>query len=239
MILWLLLFFLVIAISFVMAYRSMRDFQFIPQKTGLEYGLFLIRNPNAITAEFLIDLSNKILQKNLSLSFERLFKGPQSALVVFGPKEQLMAISSHLNLLELEDYSLKIDENQISAWELGLKDLSQKEFLLENPFAILAELQTSEQFWWQVSLKLDSSKENLDKNKFLTQIRCVFSSADDRRRSELTSKLVGIGAPALVKVPKPFTSEKILEFYRKRILSMEKINPSLSAKEVLKVVALS
>lgn len=239
MILWVVLFFLVIAISFVLAFRSMRDFQFVPQKTGIEYGLFLIRNSQGVTLEFLNDLRDKILQKNLIISFERLFKGPESALVIFGPKDQLTAISSNLNLLELEDYSLKVDENQISAWELGLRDLSQKEFLLESPLTLLAQIQTTEQFWWQINLKIDSSKENLDKSKFLAQIRGVFLSADDQRRREVTNQLVGIGAPSLTKVPKPYTSEKILEFYQKRSLSLEKINPSLSATELLKAIALS
>src|SRR5688572_3161726 len=120
MILWVVLFVLVVAISFVLAAQSMRDFSEVPAKEA-EYGLFLIRNTVALTPAVLDSIKNELLESKTIISFERLFKGGKSALVAFGPRELLLNHQSALDLLELEDYTQNVEVEHISAWEVVVK----------------------------------------------------------------------------------------------------------------------
>lgn len=211
MTLWFILFGLVVAVSFVLALRSMADFEENPQEKKDAYGLFLIRNPSALNLSLLDSIHEQILRKGLIISFERLIKGRESALVIFGPKEVLRHFSSTLNLLELEDYTQNPDD-QIFAWEMGLKN-PDKEVMIEDSFESFPSLEKDEQFWWQIVLL--AKKDRGDKY-FESQIRAVVLCSDDRRRNKLASILQNLYAGRLIKVPKPFTSLQIFEFYRKR-----------------------
>lgn len=236
MILWVALFLLVVLISFILAYRSMRDFQLTPTKIGIEYGLYLIRNPPGLTGDILDQLGGS-LDDGLIFSLERLFKGQRAALVIFGPKELLKNTSDRLNLLELEDYT-QVDENEISGWEVGLKD-GRGLFSDESGkvFENMPHLLENEQFWWQINLKAHLAKGGGQK-QFLAQIRCILSSADHHRLKKLADQLAHLGSPVLTKIPKPFTSQKILQFYQKRTLTLEKHNLTLTSGEILQAVAL-
>lgn len=208
----------------------------IPAKVETEYGLFLIRNPAHLSVDILSNIRDQITRDSLTVSFERLFKGRQSALAIFGPRPILMNLKD-LAVLELEDYTQKVDEDQVSAWEVGLKKPLQPDgFNFTNLFERLADLNQTDQFWWQVNLTVEASGEN--ENLFRAQIRCVLVSDDSQRRKKLALELGNLGAPALSKIPKPFSSGKIMEFYKKRSLSLEKINPFLTVKEVLDLIAL-
>src|SRR5437870_4004856 len=121
MILWLLLFFLTVAISFVLAYQSMRDYQENPGHFKIEYSLFLIRSPEALNINVLKAIEVELSKENLIISLERLFKGTKTALVIFGPKIILQKFSTTLNLLELEEYTKQAKDGQISVWEMGVK----------------------------------------------------------------------------------------------------------------------
>lgn len=227
---------LVLLISFFLAYQSMRDFRIVPIKTGAEYGLFLVKNPVQLSVDILNFFGDQIAKQSLTLSFERLFKGKQSALVIFGPRQILMSLKG-LSVLELEDYTEKVLDDQIIAWEVGFKKPHPDGFNFTNLFEKLSELDPTDQFWWQVNLKAEQLKTN--ENLFYTQIRCVLISNDPQRRKKLALELDKLGAPALSKIPKPFSSQKILEFYQKRSLTLEKINPRLTAGEVLNLIALA
>src|SRR3989338_5569825 len=109
MILWLALFILVIAISFILALGSMREYQEIPLKSKEEYGLFLIRNIVNLDAALLESLREHIAKDGLLLSIERLFRGQKAALTIFGPKRILENFKAELSLLELDDYSLNLN----------------------------------------------------------------------------------------------------------------------------------
>lgn len=232
MTLWFILFGCIVAVSFVLALRSMADFEENPQEKKDHYGLFLIRNPIALNVSLLDSLHERIIKMGLIISLERLIKGRESALVIFGPKEVLRHFVSVLNLLELEDYTRNLND-QISAWEMGLKSPDKE--VIENSFESFPLLEKDEQFWWQIVLL---AKEDGGDKYFESQIRAVVLCSDDRRRVKLASILQNSNAGRLIKVPKPFTSLQIFEFYRKRSFFRTKNNLNIKFPVLLPLLQL-
>lgn len=214
------IFLIVIAISLFLAYRSMRDYIDIPSIE--KNGVFLIQKPEIVTEELINRLHN--LLKGEIVSFERLFKGSQSALVIFGPKSVLQQFPE-LNLLELEDY-VKVESPKI-AWEMGFKNgVAPKE--VGNIFENLPELEINEQYWWQLALQSDKDQG------WQSIIRAVFVSQDESRRRELSSKLQNL--PPLVKIPKPLTPEQIYENYTKRSFGISQNPFKVTSNLVLRLL---
>lgn len=126
MILFIILFILIVAASAYLAYISMRDYYDLPEKIK-NYSLFLIREPSALNVanldKFLAESSAPIL------SFERLFKGSRSALVIYGPK-QVLAKFPDFKLLELEDYT----KDRKGRWYQFVAEADKDSFLVEKRF---------------------------------------------------------------------------------------------------------
>lgn len=218
MILWVVLFLLVVAISFVLAVKSMKDFTDIPSNASAEYGLFLIRKIQGFDATLLSRLNEKLLESSSILSIERLFKGKKSALVVYGPRKLLLNLNHVLDLLELEDYT-DVNVGLVSAWEIGIKDSSYEWVRVQNIFASLPQFLDSEQFWWQLIL---NGSLNL-------QITAVLISATGQRRTSLTQSLQSLNPQVLIKLPKAFSNPQFLDFYQKRSLRVfDKQNSTLA-----------
>ncbi|MBI2600289.1 hypothetical protein HYW43_05220 [Candidatus Daviesbacteria bacterium] len=255
MILWILLFILVLAISFVLAVQSMKDYQEIPSQAGEEYGIFLIRKPFQFSSDVLASLHRDCLNLGLIISFERLVKGAKSALVIYGPKKLLVNHQKMLDLLELEDYATNAKDG-ISAWEVGLRG-SKKPTTedVKNYFKMFPSLSENEQFWWQLVLSPnketvfpDGNKETLfpDGNKdlpnttksFQAQIRAVLLSPDQDKRVNLAKMLQNLVPEKLTKLPKAFSDAQIIDFYQKRSLRRDKNNPLLTSEEVLQLLLL-
>lgn len=219
MILWVILFLLVVAISFVLAVKSMKDFIDIPSNASEEYGLFLIRKIQSVNTALLSHLNEKLLESSSILSIERLFKGKKSALVVYGPRKLLLSLNHVLDLLELEDYT-DVNVDQISAWEIGIKDPSIQWVDGQNIFANLPQFLDSEQFWWQIII---NGSLNL-------QITAVLMSAMEQRRIKLTQTLQSYDLQALIRLPKAFSNQQFLDFYQNRSLRVfDKKNSSLAS----------
>ncbi len=179
----------------------MRDFpDLLPYEKA---GVFLIRAPHNLTAELLEKIKNRFNRGEI-ISFERLFKGSKSALVVFGPRS--LTDFSELSLLELEDYSY-VDPESVSVWDVVLKGGE----IPDNIFADLPSLNVDDQFWWQLALRVR-------KGEFQTEIRSVVYTQDIEWRKELASKLQNLADGKLVKLPKPLTPEQQLGNYQKRII---------------------
>ncbi len=219
--LWVVLFILVVAISFVLAARSMKDFTEIPTSSE-EYSLFLIRKTDSLTAELLNSIHKNLLRTSLIISFERLFKGKDSALVVFGSSKLLMAYKDSLDLLELEDYT-NVDVEQIFAWEVGIKKNGQ--WTKDNGQSNLSQLSEIDQFWWQVVLS----------NDFKAQITAVVISADAQKRNTLTNNLQSLSPDRLIKLPKAFSNEQLFNFYKSRSFRKDNNNPILSSEEIIQL----
>lgn len=229
MILWVALFLIVVAISFILAFRSMRDFQEIPHESKEEYGLFLIRQTHNFNTEVLDSILKHLYAKGLILSIERLFKGSQSALTLFGPKTVLHKFSSQLDLLELEDYASNLDNNHVSVWEMGVRgtDKSNPDSV-NNIFDEFPKLEEEDQFFWQVIPGKDQ-----------TQIRAAIYTKDPVRRNMLLSLLQNLKLGGLVKLPKPFSNEQMMSFYRLRSLNKNDSSPVLSSEEVIHLLKIS
>ena len=202
-----ILFLLIILISLLLTYLSMRDFEEGPQDFGAENGSFLIRKPHPLTAE-LFDFLYKVMRKdNVIISLERLFKGGESALVLYGPKKALSTLTQSLDLIELEDYINGKDPN---IWQIGTKTLGEYHKITKSIFADFPKLLDGEQVWFQMVLQPDKKLRH-----FKGQIRAVSLSSDPRRKKQLS---VALQTPKnqLLKLPLPFSSIQMIDFYKKR-----------------------
>ncbi len=232
MILWLALFFIVIAISFVLALQSMKDYQEIPLKSKEDYALFLIRNTENLTAPVLASIREHIVKDGLIISFERLFKGKRMALTIFGPKRILEKFADSLALLELEDYSLNLNTADVHLWEMGSKSKDLKEPVSPDIFKNLPSLGDEEQFLWQVVLGASGNKTP----EFQSQIRAAVYSKDPARRMDLVPLFQNMATGELVKVPKPFSHEQMMSFYRLRSLGKDSDGPLLLPEKLLNLI---
>lgn len=228
MILWIVLFLLVVGISLVLAYRSMKDFQEIPQKSRAEYGLFLVRRTQNFNAEFLNSIRKQMSAADLIIGIERLFKGSQAALALFGPKNILDRYSGELNFLELEDYALNLDSKDCLVWEAGVKKAGDTGSS-GNIFKNLTRLGEEDRFFWQVVLGAEGRAE------FKTQIRAVLFSKDTKRRKELAILLQN-SPGGLFRIPRPFGTEQMMDFFRLRSLSKDSKGPVLSAEGIISLL---
>lgn len=231
MIFWILLFILVILVSFVLALASMREFHEIPRLSEKDYGLFLIRKTKSLTAPFLDELNRQILKDALILSFERLFKGSKSSLTMFAPRKITQTYWRELDLVEIEDYTT-CDESLILGFEMGSKDHLKNERNFDNFFQSFPKLADDESLWWQLITR--AKKDGL----FEVLPRVIILSKDSTKRVELGEKLQHLSGGFLAKIPKPYTSSQILKFYRQRNLGKSIHNPTLLSEEVLKLILL-
>ncbi|MBI2196792.1 hypothetical protein HYU45_04260 [Candidatus Daviesbacteria bacterium] len=231
MILWIALFLLVVAISFVLALRSMRDYQDIPQRKKEEYGLFLIRQPGNFSAQILDHIGKAMLVDGLIISLERLFKGSQAALTIFGPKRMLDQFMESLSLLELEDYTEGYSSSEVAVWEMGVRETGHQS--VNTVFENISRLGADEQFFWQLVLGAKKIKETI---VFQTQIRAVVYSKDPLRRKVLVPLFENLQAGSLIKVPKPFSTEQMMDFYRLRSLGKDSSGPVLDTEAVIRLL---
>lgn len=229
MVLWIILFLIIIGLSFILAYGSMKDYQEVAQQSNIEYGLYLIRQTDNLNFAILDSLHNQLATGQI-ISLERLFKGTKSALTIFAPKKDLLAYTSQLNLLELEDYSQNLKVEDISIWEVGIK--SNQQFnpdSLINFFKDLPQLAFDDQFFWQMVIGFQKEHNVL----LQTQIKAVLYSQDPTRRQGLTAVLANLSKDGLIKVPSPYSKDQLLDFYRARSLSKDSKGPMLKSVEIV------
>lgn len=143
MLLWLALLIIIITTAFLLAFFSMRDFKPSLNIRKNDFGLFLVRNKGQINMDFLNLVYDFLTRQDSIFSIERLVKGKESALVIFGSKAFLLPQVEKLGLLELEDYVDSGSKNRLDR----------------------------EQLWWQAVLQpfIAQKKEKM----FRVQIRIV------------------------------------------------------------------
>lgn len=219
MIAWMFIFAAVLATSYLLALRSMRDFQEIPGEDE-NYSLFLIRNLDELTIATLETLHDNFLKSGQIIGFERLFKGHQSALVIFGPA-RLYGAFRNLDLLELEDYT-KLSAGHVAVWEIGIK----KSSTWTGIFTKFPPLAHTEQIWWQVLLSA----------RFKPQIRAAVISADADRRHSLQTSMEGLSASGLAAIPRGFSNARLLRFYQMRSFRKSNRNPYLTPGQALSLI---
>jgi hypothetical protein len=180
MLIYLISFVVILVVSFILALKSMKDYDKKTHFSESRGSLYLIRNPKAISEQLIQELSDLSLKHNTTFAIERLFKGQKSALVIFG-KSNLLTNFPSLDLLELEDY-VHNHPNISDAWSVNP---------VGNRLDFGLDLSESDQVWWQVVIgrskdqkktKTDSYQLMLDKSgkkmsnptAILAQARAVF-----------------------------------------------------------------
>lgn len=220
MIIWFVIFFIILFVSLVLAYLSMKDYQEIP-KLEKEYAIYLVKKPQFLTLQILKMITD--LTRGKILGFEKLFKGKSNALVIFGPKKIFdERFSEILGLLELEDYTKLSGE--IVAWEVGKR--VSLELGGEDIFSNIPVFEDDEHFFWQVLFSGN-----------WCQIRAVLILQKNERKKIILAHLENLGKGFLQVVPKPFTSSQILENYRQRIFVPSQAF-KIKLEEVLKIIGL-
>lgn len=176
---WIILFTIIIILSFFLAFRSMRTFEDIPPQ--IYYGLFLVRQPD----EFNLDILKKICQlakeKKWIISFEKLVKGEEQALIIYGPTA-LSSLFPDLGLLELEDY---VRPEHISGW-VAVPAHPQQSREVKGQIDLNLPNLDSEQ---QVFLQIVSVPQAGQEVKFDSSIRIVVVEKDPSLRVALAKKI--------------------------------------------------
>ncbi len=213
MIIWVILFTIVFIISFFMAYHSMGDFREKPSNLSSDYSLYLIKNKAAFNESILHQLHQFNREKKRVFSIERLFKGNQSALVLHISREVIGKIANAIDILELEDYSLKSSQSKVAiSWEVGLKSSHKSFGGFSSPLPI-PKLNFNQEFWWQLLLEPLDTNESL----FQVEIRAVLMGDDNSQIKEILPDILRIGNEGgLGVLPSVYAPSQLLSFYNQR-----------------------
>lgn len=219
-IIWIILFAVIILISFILALRSMRDYHEIPIHSKTAYSLYLIKNEANLTEDLLTRINSIINQKRLVVSFERLCKGSKKALVVYGPVPILKTFFEELNLMELEDYTFNDNEGQSKlCWEISSKNFQGHPEKSVGFYKALENLDNGDQFWWQLVLQPLCEKKGLSP-MFKAMIRAVVITDSDEKNQKIKQAVDRIIKESeLLVLPQIYSSKQVFEFYQQRSLS--------------------
>lgn len=160
--LWIVLFFIIILISAILAFRSMKDYEEFPENQSLN-ALFFVANTQNFTEETVGKLHEVFFDRKQFFSLERLNKGKERALVIFGPRD-IPEILPDLNLIEIEDYLA--DPNT-----LGYSDI-EKKVGVNQTLTWLIEPPVNDKKPLHVGMEI----KNLvlgDNQKFFIQLVCI------------------------------------------------------------------
>lgn len=220
MLIWFLLFFVILAISAVLAFRSMADYREHPTHFTTPYALFLVSHPEI--------LFSSAWPENLIISLERLFKGQRKAWVIYGPAHYLRPKTA-LGLVEIEDYSQKSSPAN-ATWEMGTKTALGQSSIDNLMNQALPEIHDDEECWWQV---VSQSKKN---NNLQTIIRVSIQTNDVKRAQDLQKTILdAAGKVGLVLIPEVYSSSQILKFYQERSLP-RKVSFNFEIGDIKKLV---
>lgn len=245
MVIWVLLFLIILAISAFLAFESMVDYREHPLNFKIGYSLYLVSKPQMLTPEFVNQLYLSMIEDNLIFSLERLFKGQKRALLVYGPSNKFRQFVNFLGLIELEEYSRKIEIDQLEAqapifaWEVGTKN-SSGEVAVSSLLSYMPQLNSNEEFWWQVVLQpyktwnvLRLMKREEKKDGFKAIIRAVVKADDRKRAASLQDELTKIGADqGLLPLPQIYTTSQVIKFYQERMMPFN-LTLNLKTEEVI------
>lgn len=216
MLIWILLFFAVITISFILALKSMSDFLERPSNFSVPYSLFLVRKSENFTSKTLDLLHQDLIRDHLIISVERLFKGDRKALAIFGPVPILRPLVETLDLLELEDYSQKIEDMEaLLSWEMAAKDNSKIADLAGKPMHNPLQIKDPEELWIQFVLKPVSAPA--PEAAFETMVRLVIKAKDKNRALDLQNELLNVGeGGGLALLPQAYSTSQLVKLYNTR-----------------------
>lgn len=243
---WIGLFFAVLIISFVLAMRSMKNFQEIPLQ-HLEYSLFLIQNPDFLTQEALKKFHDLARALECVISLEKLTKGHQTVIALYAPR-QFVASFPELGLLELEDYisvpkpekgsevettSTKINKDISLPWVIAPKNRA-KELDFQEGFFNKISLSEMQHFFWQIVMQPLKQNDN-----FQVTIRAMVVEKEPAKRVDLAKHIDNLinESTGLIKESRDHSSGIIFESFAKRtIVPYEVSKFELNNNEILKLL---
>lgn len=184
-VIWIALFFIIILISCVLAFRSMRDYEEFPESSGLN-SVFFIGNTANFTVETLNKLHKFLLNDKQFFSLERLYRGKERALVIFGPGD-LKVHLPELNLVELEDYidGEGVSVNQSLTWLIEAKNNPKKILHIGGELKNL-EIGPEQKFFIQI---VCMPLANHSESTFQATLRVMAVEGDPSTRIQLAKKV--------------------------------------------------
>ncbi len=243
---WVIFFFIIILISSVLAYRSMRDYEEFPDSVSLN-ALFYIGNPSNINEETLKRIHSRFTQEKHFFSLERLVKGDEKAVVLFGER-QMREQFPELSLVEIEDYvgevnllagdgnDKTVDVNQAISWLIEPKSDPKKLLTIGDEFRDL-KVGKDQKVFVQVILM---PSERAGETVFQATIRVMVADPDPVSRVALaksTNDLV-MRATGLKKHDDNFPEGKKFESFKQRSFIPKEVSEfTLTTQEVLDILS--
>jgi len=238
---WVIAFFIIILISSVLAYRSMRDYEEFPDSGSLNT-LFYVGNPSNLNVEILKKMHDFFLSQKQFFSLEKLIKGKEKAKVIFGPRDMAKSFPE-LNLVEIEDYladeggflspdfDKKVNVNQALSWLIEPKNNPKKSLLINNEELRSLWVEDGQKVFIQsVLMPLEKS------NDFQATLRVMVADPDPIKRVGLAKKINETFASltGLHKHEDNFPEGKKFESFKQRSLVPKEVAQfPLTTEEVL------
>ncbi len=234
MLIWIIIFVIIILISSVLAYRSMKDYEEVPDDSVL-MSVFYIRSPENFNAEILRKIYEFLYPRREFFSIEKLYKGKEKALVLYGPRD-LTNLLPELNLFELEDYLVgegesylgedmdkKVDVNRSVTWLVEPKNNSKRQI---NPGSGLSDITVGESQNIFIQAVCFPEKENSEP-VFQTTWRIMVADKDAIERVSLAKKAEASfrAATGLNKSSDPYPESKKFESFKQRSLVPKEVAP--------------
>lgn len=239
------MFFIIILVSAVLAFRSMKDYEEFPGSENIN-SLFFVANLQNFTENSLKKLHKSLLSSKQFFSLERLNKGRERVLVIFGPRE-IPEILPELKLVEIEDYladpnsleqkpDKKVSVNHALTWLVEGKP-NKKPLHIGEELKNL-DLEKNQQFHIQIVAIPEAAATDLE--KFQSTIRVMVVEDDSFKRVAL-AKILTQGleqATGLNRHQDNFPEQKKFESFKQRSLVPKEVTPcSLSCQEIYALLA--
>ncbi|MBI2021606.1 hypothetical protein HYS93_01835 [Candidatus Daviesbacteria bacterium] len=246
---WIILFIIVVLVSFYLAYTSMKGYRQFPARS-LRYSLFLILNKHQFDLELLKKIHYWAYQEGAIVSIERLFKGSDSALTIFAPTELIKELDS-LKTTELEDYLEEPDQgnldqpdisiqkprvkmNESLVWLIHPKNNPKKKLVVSPDFLRMLNLTEQQQFFWQIVCS--PCKEQSD---FQVTIRAMVVDKEPTLRVNLAKQLdrsITEGTGLIKQSREQPSSVLFSEFKRRTLIPREVSKNVLDSQEILSLI---
>ena len=195
----------------------MRHYREKPDNFKTQYSVFLIQNLENLTSTNIEVIFQQALKKQFIISFEKLNKGTKLATVVYGPREILLNFTSEFGLIELEDYTSKL-QHFVSCWEIGDKPNSNKRYQLESLVLDIPILTDQEQVWRQIVIQAEKSRSD-ESLKLRTSMRILMQSPDQHRLNNFNHQILSsLEEFGLSFLPQVYSIHQLVRFYRERAL---------------------
>lgn len=244
---WIIIFFIIILISSVLAYRSMRDYEEFPEDLSLN-SLFFVGNPAGLTEATLQKMHSLLEAGKHFFALEKLMKGKEKAIVLYGPKEVIQNFPE-LSLVELEDYltgggnlgfdqneSKTVNVNQVLSWLVEPKNNLKKLLHVDKGLVNLVLDDSQKVFIQVVLMPLEKGGQKV----FQSTLRVMVADNDPIKRVELAKKVNQSfqEATGLIKREDAFPESKRFESFKQRSLIPKEVAEFyLTDQEILSLVS--